>query len=213
MLLACRLKITFTFRLKLIISFLVQLQHLLLPSLVVTSSQVRVGTPLPLWSCCISDLGPEGPRHNRTIPVWSPGNLLRVTLASRGNSASENLQQETQQPKCCLYKTPCVAAPIRETSDIIARTLPYAWLPTDAPTRTRISFWFTSNVFLKETCLVKLMAPTSLFYVEATCKSSNEKGLLYAPENPEEHKKGMLSDQPQLLHITSTALLSHWGRQ
>ncbi len=40
--------------LSLIISFLVQLQHLLLPSLIVTSSQVKVGTPLPLLSCCIS---------------------------------------------------------------------------------------------------------------------------------------------------------------
>jgi hypothetical protein len=48
MLLACRLKITFTFSLKLIISFLVQLQHLLLPSIIVTSSQVRVGMPRPL---------------------------------------------------------------------------------------------------------------------------------------------------------------------
>ncbi len=48
MLLACRLKITFTFSLGLIISFLVQLQHLLFHSLIVTSSPVRVGTPLPL---------------------------------------------------------------------------------------------------------------------------------------------------------------------
>jgi hypothetical protein len=91
MLLACRLKITFTFSLKLIISFLVQLQHLLLSSLIVTSSQVRVGTPFPLQSCCISGLGPEGLWHNCMVPVWSPGNLLRVTLASRGNSASKNL--------------------------------------------------------------------------------------------------------------------------
>jgi hypothetical protein len=112
MLLACRLKITFTFSLKLIISFLVQLQHLLLPSLIVTSCQVRVGTPLPLLSCCISGLGTEGLLHNCTIPVWSPGNLLRVTLASRGNSTSKNLQQETQWPKCCLYKTPYIAAPV-----------------------------------------------------------------------------------------------------
>ncbi len=133
-LLACRLKITFTFSIKLIISFLVQLQHLLLPSLIVTSSQVRVVMPLPLWLSCISGLGPEGLRHNRTIPVWSPGNLLRVTLASRGNSASGNLWQETQQPKCCLYKTPYVAAPLRETGDVIARTPPYARFPTDAPT-------------------------------------------------------------------------------
>jgi hypothetical protein len=58
--------------LTLILSFLVQLQHLLLPSLIVTSSQVRVGTPLPLLLCCISGLGPEGLWHNRTIPVVSP---------------------------------------------------------------------------------------------------------------------------------------------
>ncbi len=50
--------------LSLMISFLVQLQHLLLPSLIVTSFQVRVDTPLPLLSCCISGLGPEGLCHN-----------------------------------------------------------------------------------------------------------------------------------------------------
>jgi hypothetical protein len=44
MLLARRLKITFTFSLKLIISFL----HLLFHSLIVTSFPIRVGTPLPL---------------------------------------------------------------------------------------------------------------------------------------------------------------------
>ncbi len=73
MLLTCRLKITFTVSLKLIISFLVQLQHCPLPSLIVTSSQVRVGAPLPLLSCCISGLGPEGLQHNRMLPVVSPG--------------------------------------------------------------------------------------------------------------------------------------------
>ncbi len=67
----------------------------------------------------------------------NPG-LLRVTLASRGNSASENLQRETQWPKCFLYETPYVAAPIRETGVVIVRTLLYARLPTDAPTRARI---------------------------------------------------------------------------
>jgi hypothetical protein len=45
------------------------------------------------------------------------------------------------------------------------------------------------------------------------CKSSTIKGLLYAPENPEECKKGTLSDQPWLLRITSTVLLSHRGCQ
>jgi hypothetical protein len=42
-----------------------------------------------------------------------------------------------------------VAAPIRETGDIIARTLLYAQLPTYAPTRTRLFFLFTSNAFLQ----------------------------------------------------------------
>jgi hypothetical protein len=42
-------------------------------------------------------------------------------------------------------------------------------------------------------------------------KSSTMKGLLYAPD-PEKRKKGMLSDQPQLLCVTSMALLCHWGR-
>jgi hypothetical protein len=57
------------------------------------------------------------------------------------------------------------------------------------------------------------MAPTSLFYKEAKCKSSTIKGLLYAPENPEKHKKGMLSDWPRLLRVTSTALLCCWWGQ
>ena len=33
------------------------------------------------------------------------------------------------------------------------------------------------------------------FYMEATCKGSTKKGLLYAPD-PEKRKKEMLSDQP-----------------
>jgi hypothetical protein len=53
----------------------------------------------------------------------------------------------------------------------------------------------------------------SLFYEEATCKSSTIKGLLYALENPEECKKEALSDQLRLLHVTSTVLLCHWGQQ
>ena len=53
----------------------------------------------------------------------------------------------------------------------------------------------------------------SLFYKEATCKSSTIKGLLYAPENPEECKKGTLSNLPRLSRVTSTALLSRWGQQ
>ncbi len=52
----------------------------------------------------------------------------------------------------------------------------------------------------------------SLFYEEATSKSSTKKGLLYA-HDPENQLKGTLSDQPRLSHVTSTALLCRWGRQ
>ncbi len=167
--------------------------------------------PLPLLLCCTSGLGPEGLLHNCTIPVWSPGNLLRVTLASRENSASENLQQETKQPKCCLYKTPYVAAPVRETGDVITRTPLYAWLPTDAPIRTRFFLVHKKRVS-QETRLIKLKALTSLFYQDATCKSSTLAGLLYAPD-PKKCKKGTLSDQPWLSRVTFTAPLCHWGQQ
>jgi hypothetical protein len=83
-------------------------------------------------------LGAERP----TTQTYNSGMVSRYYLGwplclLRGNSASENLQQETQWPKCCLYKTPYIAAPVRETGKVIARTPPYAWLPTNAPTRTR----------------------------------------------------------------------------
>ncbi len=136
-----------------------------------------------------------------------------MTLASWGNSASENLQRETQWPKCCLYDTPNVAAPIRETGDVIARTSLYARLPTYAPTIPPEIFLFHKYRVSQETRLVIVLAPTSLFDKEATCKSSTIKGLLYAPENPEECKKGTLSNRPQLSRVTSTVLLSRWGRQ
>jgi hypothetical protein len=42
-------------------------------------------------------------------------------------------------------------------------------------------------------------------------ESSTIKGLLYTPD-PEKREKGMLSDQPRLSHVTSTALLCCWGR-
>ncbi len=94
----------------------------------------------------------------------------------RGNSASKNLPWETQWPKCCLYKTLYyVAAPVRETGDLIARTLLYAQLPSDAPTRTRI-FWFTSNAFLKRPILLKywLLHPFSTMKPHAKAVPSKD---------------------------------------
>ncbi len=89
-LLARRLKIISSANLKLIISILVQLQHLLLPPLIVTSSQVRVGMPLPLRSCCYG-LGTKGLLHNWSLihacsldPMWLVWFMLMTSFSSLG---------------------------------------------------------------------------------------------------------------------------------
>ncbi len=85
----------------------------------------------------------------------------------------------------------------------------------------RILFWFTSSGLLKRPVLLKYWLLRPFFYEDATCKdhkrttlcskSSTIKGLLYAPD-PEQREKGTLSDQPQILCVTSMALLCCWGR-
>jgi hypothetical protein len=85
-------------------------------------------------------------------------------------------------------------------------------------------FWgFTSRGVHKQPVSCEVLAPAFLFpqrshvqrqYWKQTTlrsKSSTIKGLLYAPD-PDNRKKGMLSDQPRLLCISSTVLLCHWGR-
>jgi hypothetical protein len=84
-------------------------------------------------------------------------------------------------------------------------------------------FWFTSSRAHKRPVLFEVLAPTSLVlqgshvrrqYRKRTTlrsKSSTIKGLLYAPD-PHNCEKGMLSDQPRLLRLSSMALLCCWGR-
>jgi hypothetical protein len=75
--------------------------------------------PLLLFDCAVSLAW--GQKAYYTIVRFLVVFLLRVTLASRGNSASKKLPREAQQPNCCLYETPYyVAAPVRETGDVIA---------------------------------------------------------------------------------------------
>ncbi len=119
--------------LQLIISFLEQLQHHFFFSSN-SQSQHASSSSIVLYL----QLGAERPTTQSYNSWYGLPVLLRVTLASRGNSAFENLQQETHRPKCCLNETSYVAAPVRETGDVIARILPYARLPTYAPTRARI---------------------------------------------------------------------------
>ncbi len=84
-------------------------------------------------------------------------------------------------------------------------------------------FWFTSSRFCKQPALFEVLAPASFFlqgshmqreYRRRTTlpsKISTIKGLLYAPD-PDECKKGTLSNQPQLSRVTSTVLLCCWER-
>jgi hypothetical protein len=88
----------------------------------------------------------------------------------------------------------------------------------------RIPFvWFTSSGVHKQPVLFEVLAPAFFIlrgshvqrqYRKRTTlcsESSTLKGLIYAPE-PHNHKKWMLSDQPRLSHVSSTALLCCWGR-
>ncbi len=57
----------------------------------------------------------------------------------------------SKDKKCCLFKTPYVAAPVRVLGDVITKTTTYEQIPLDAPTRTRKISWLTSDVFLWRT--------------------------------------------------------------
>ncbi len=119
--------------------------------------------------------------------------------------------------------------------------MPYTWLPTDAPTRTRF-FWITSDVFLKRSVMSNqdsyvLFLQGSLLVkavprkdhimhlrspVKSTLKCLILETLLWPgimstnlknPKEQDDHKKGMLSNQPWLTHVPPTALLGIGGQQ
>ncbi len=130
---------------------------------------------------------------------------------------------------------------LRKLGDVIARTPPYAWLPTDTPIRTRfflVHEWFISE----ETRLVKSKLLHTFSTRKSTYKSGTRKDhlmrlrsptkrtfkclILKTPlwcdimsrnlKNPKEQKnrkKRMLSNQPKLTRITPTVLLGSWGWQ
>ncbi len=81
--------------------------------------------------------------------------------------------------------TPYIAAPAKEIGDVIGRTPPYAWLATDASTSTRISFWFTSDIFLKR--LVLSNQDSYIPFLRGSLQAKvNQKGLLIVLEESHE---------------------------
>ncbi len=119
---------------------------------------------------------------------------------------------------------------------------PNARLPPDSPTRARIFFWFTSDVFLKrpvssyQDSYVKFLqgglrakvvperttycawgvlqrVPSSVSASRLRSDALSWAKCLRNPEDQDDGKKGMLSDQPRLTRVTLTALLGSWVLQ
>ncbi len=130
---------------------------------------------LPLWSCCISGLGPEGIWHNRTIPVWSPGNLLRVTLASRGNSASKTSDENLNGQSAVSMGLPLLQHPLEKQVTSLQElhsTRDFLQMHLQEPD----FFWFMSNAFLKRPILlnIPLLRPFSKGKPHAKAVSSKD---------------------------------------
>jgi hypothetical protein len=73
-------------------------------------------------------------------------------------------------------------------------------------------FWFMSNVFLKRPILLNnwLLHPFSTRKPHAKAVPKKD---YFTHLTLKKRKKGTLSDQPRLSHVTSTALLCHWEWQ
>jgi hypothetical protein len=81
---------------------------------------------------------------------------------------------------------PYVAAPVRVLGDVIAKTMPYARLPLEAPARTRIFLVLQVKCFCGDlSCCIK--TPMCIFYKEVYEQKWYQKGLLIALE--ESHEK------------------------
>ncbi len=85
---------------------------------------------------------------------------------------------KSKDKKCCLYKTPYVAAPIWILGDILQNSTPNTWLSTDAPTRARILFfWVCEWQVSEETRLIILRLLGINFYKEICKQKWYQKGL------------------------------------
>ncbi len=121
--------------------------------------------------CCISGLGKRGLLHNCTIPGR---NQVEVTLASRGNSASKNLQQEIQGQSAVSTRHPTLQHPLVKqvtSSQELHSTCNFLQMHLQEPEIFLVHEWCVSQ----ETHLIKALTPTSFFstrksYVKAVPK-------------------------------------------
>ncbi len=149
---------------------------------------------------------------------------------------------KSKEKKCCLFKTPYVAAPMRQIGDVIVWTTPYAQLSMDAPTRKPEFLMVLKGRVSEETCLIISRLPHPFSTRKSTSKSGTQKDYLLClrsltestfkclfkktllwhgimsrnlrnPKDHSDHKKRLLSNQPRCMYVTPPALLGSWVLQ
>jgi hypothetical protein len=110
------------------------------------------------------------------------------------------LPWNSKDKKCCLYKTPYVAAPIRVLGDVIAKFYALRATSYRCTYKSQIFFWFTSDAFQRDmSCHFE--TPTRNFYKEIYEQKWYRKGLLIAllEESHKEYKFRLHSVHPTLV--------------
>ncbi len=79
----------------------------------------------------------EGYQPNEPPSCHNQQDLPSIFFPTTHSTQEKKILPTSYLRKCSRYKTPYIAAPIREQGDVIARTPPYVQLSSDAPTRTR----------------------------------------------------------------------------
>ncbi len=132
---------------------------------------------------------------------------------------------------------PMLQHPYKYQGDVIANSTPYVRLPTDAPTRARISFFGSRVMHFVRDPSPHIKTPTWISTRRSTSEGEGGtgNGLLISTSNVSTGKlhsdsssgaeasgsqknrmtarKGTLSNQPRLTRVTPTALLGSWVLQ
>ncbi len=153
------------------------------------------------------------------------------------------LLSKSKDKKCCLYKMPYIAAPIWVLGDVIVKFYALRKTSFRRTYKSKNLFWFMSGIFLKRHILsfqdsyVKFLpgglrakvipkritycitwgvprrVPSSFSASRLHSDASSWAKHLRNPKDQDDREKGMLSNQPQLMHVTPTALLGSWVLQ
>ncbi len=167
-------------------------------------------------------------QEGRIVPGW---------LMRQGETL---LLWKSKDKKCCLYKMPYVAAPMRVLGDVIAKFSTLRMTNFGRTCKNQKFFLVNNWCVSEETPLIISILLPAFSTRRSTSKSGTRKDYLsrylrsptkitfkclfkHTPllhvvmskrlRNQEDRKKGTLSNQPQLTRITPTAPLGNWVLQ